>query len=199
MVCFIDESGDRGTASGSSRFLILAALVLKDKKVSAKILRSMRSVLKARHIKVKEFHAYHADCPTKIRILKRIGCLGNQVTIYTVVFDKKLFLFKKVKPQRIYGLCLQKLVNSLEKSLQEALVDANEPRKVFKKIVSEYLGNLTISINSTSSHNEAGVQLADFVSWAIYIKYEKNDDTYFKLINKQIKKEILLKIENPLL
>ncbi len=43
-----------------------------------------------------------------------------------------------------------------------------------------------------ASHDEKGLQAVDFISWAIFRKYERGDFEYYELIKEKIVDERLL-------
>ena len=193
MICYIDESGDRGFAKGSSSHLVLTALILRDRKTASLILNPIRKKLRFTHIRIKEFHAYHTNERTKITILSEIAKLRDAVLIYAVVANKKLLSKRKLSTKELYGEVLSSLIRNVAMSvhceLSEILIDANEPKRAFERIVTDHINAPHAKISSVSSHNEAGMQLVDLISWTIYRKYEWGDSSLYKLIENQIRGE----------
>jgi len=56
-----------------------------------------------------------------------------------------------------------------------------------KKVKDNHQGRIKISIKTPSE--EKGLQAVDFVSWAIFRKYEKSDDSYYQIIKRKIIEE----------
>ena len=46
--------------------------------------------------------------------------------------------------------------------------------------------NRKLEVHHSWSHSWSGLQIADFVSWAVFQKFEHGNDSYFKIIEKNI-------------
>jgi hypothetical protein len=46
-----------------------------------------------------------------------------------------------------------------------------------------------MEVSIKSPHEEKSLQVVDFVSWAIFRKYEYGDDSYYNLIKNKIAEE----------
>ena len=78
-------------------------------------------------------------------------------------------------------------------------IDQRETNKFLKKNFENYLkgnllkkGNNHFEIKIKPSQTEKCLQAVDFISWAIFRKYEKNDYEYYELIKNKVIEENLL-------
>ena len=62
--------------------------------------------------------------------------------------------------------------------------------KALKKGIKEYLGRHALACRYDIFHHcsasSANLQIIDYISWAIFRKYEHNDESYYKKINGYI-------------
>ncbi|MBU0546279.1 DUF3800 domain-containing protein [Patescibacteria group bacterium] len=78
-------------------------------------------------------------------------------------------------------------------------IDQKDTNKFLKNNFEKYLqdnlnkwGNRTIKIRIKPSHTEKCLQAVDFISWAIFRKYEQSDYEYYEIIKNSIVEENLL-------
>jgi len=163
--------------------------------------------LKKKYRRVKELHAYHADSVTKNRMLKllsenediKVLCIIlNKKKVYTDLRNQKSFLYNytaNILLDRLYNKNILKGNNKIS-----ICIDQRETNKFLKKNFEDYLmsslakrksGN-EFEIRIKPSHTEKCLQAVDFVSWAIFRKYEKSDYEYYEIIKDKIIEERLL-------
>ena len=78
-------------------------------------------------------------------------------------------------------------------------IDQRETNKFLKENFKNYLnesitkwGNDSFEIKIKPSHTEKCLQAVDFISWAIFRKYESGDYEYYEIIKNKIIEENLL-------
>ena len=203
---FLDESGDLGFSERSSRWFILSIILTNNHRRVEKCVKKIHSGLKKKHRKIKELHAYHADDITRKRILRllaglddlQIHCLVlNKDKVYTDLRKQKKYLYNytaNILLDRLHG---RKKFKNDEKVF--IYIDQRETNKFLKKNFEEYLfnsfvkrGNNGFEVKIRPSHTEKCLQAADFISWAIFRKYEKSDYEYYEIIKNKIIGESLL-------
>lgn len=81
----------------------------------------------------------------------------------------------------------------------EIVIDQRETNKFLKSNFENYLknnlakkGNNDFEIKIKPSHAEKCLQAVDFISWAIFRKYERSDYEYYEIIKEKIIEENLL-------
>ena len=118
----------------------------------------------------------------------------NKAKVYTKLQEEKSVLYNYVANillDRIYArktIPIDKQVELIA-SRRETNRFLNENFKDYlsSKIRSTYKINLQILIKSPAQ--EKSLQAVDFISWAIFRKYEYGDDSYYKIIKSRIKEE----------
>lgn len=175
MHVFIDESGDLG--SKGSRFFILIALMINDEKECTQILK------RARNKKMKK---------TLSRIPELKGCNSNE-RIRKFVFSKisKLkckIIYLAIKKRKIESQ-KQLYVKLLTRLITEVSLQNPEPLQVTLDRTSLLQGLSFIKNRKIlDSQNSTGLQIADFVAWALFRHFEYNDSEYFDYFQETCKR-----------
>lgn len=177
----------------------------KHRKVE-KSVKKVHKGLRKKNKKVKELHAYHENETTRKRVLKNIAKIDelqilcvvlNKSKVHTKLKDQKVVLYNYVT-----NILLDRLKNSGvldDTSEMEICIDQKETNKFMNDNFLCYLRNATnhwnknkVMIRLAHSHNEKCLQAVDFVSWAIFRKYECGDYDYYNLIQDKIIEENFL-------
>lgn len=203
---FLDESGDLGFSERSSRWFILTIVLTHNHRKVEKCVKKVHAGLKKKFKRVKELHAYRADSITKKRILKQLSEVDD-IEIHCVILNKKK-VYIDLRNQKNYlynytaNILLDRLYNKKNfKNDDQVLIciDQRETNKFLKKNFESYLtnslakrGDSKFKIKIKPSHTEKCLQAVDFISWAIFKKYEKNDYEYYEMIKSKIIGESLL-------
>jgi hypothetical protein len=203
---FMDESGDLGfdlAKPKTSKYFIVTLLLTANKanieKVAGKILRAEAKSTK-RHPGV--LHSAHASPKTRLKllgelVLQDISILTiylNKQKVHTKLQDEKQVLYNFVTNILLDRLLTQKLIPT---DVPIVLVASRrETNKYFNDNFKSYLANqvktnhqLPLQIEIKTPHQEKGLQIVDFVSWAIFRNREHSDDTYYNLIKPKIVEE----------
>lgn len=204
---FLDESGDLGfdfRKKKTSRFFIVVFLFVKNKGPVEKIIKK---IFKSFTKKEKRFHQGILHCfkempKTRIKILNLLK--EKDVSVIAIYLNKKK-VYTRLKDEKhvLYNYVTNIL---LDRVYNKKLIPINEPinliasRRETNKFLNEnfknYLKNqinknhsLRIVVEIKSPNEEKSLQVADFVSWAIYRKFEFNDESYRNLIKEKIVEE----------
>lgn len=205
----MDESGDLGFDKNkkNSNYFIITFLAVEDKKKIEKAVKKVHQMLRK---KVKKFsggmlHAYKERPATRKRLLKYISnfqpsimtiCLNKQL-VYTKLQNEKHVLYNYVTNILLDRIFRKKLL--LSSTNIELIAAKRETNKFLNENFSSYLSKqaiqkhnrlLTVSIKSPAQ--EKGLQAVDFVSWAIFNKYERKNTEYYKIIKTSIVEENML-------
>ena len=204
---FLDESGDLGfnfKKKGTSSIFVVTFLFIDDSKrpIEKLVSRTHSELSKSIKRKVGVLHATNEKPITKQRLLKRLAekdcsimtIYLNKKKVYTKLQDEKQVLYNYVTNillDRIYT----KRVITCDKEI-ELIASRRETNKFLNDNFKEYLsykvknshdGKIKVSIKTP--HEEKCLQAVDFVSWSIFKKYEKGDDSYYNIIKKKIIEE----------
>src|SRR3989344_5019536 len=169
---FLDESGDLGFKKTSSKWFLFTLVAIDEPRKLDKIIKKARKSLKKKHKhRFSELHAYHCDDITRIRILKSLAEID--ILINKNIID--------------------------EKSVTSLIVDKKDTNKNLKNNFIDYITKAmnqkqkaTFKMSLTASHDSKGIQAVDFISWAIFRKYEQGDYEFYEIIKDKIIDERLL-------
>lgn len=204
---FMDESGDLGfnwTRQGTSKFFVITILFVPDQKNALeKIVKNTHSEL-SKHIKrrIGILHATNEKPITRQRLLKRLASKNctvmsiylNKRKVFTRLQDEKQVLYNYVTNILLDRIYTKKFVDPtklcmLIASRRETNKFLNENFKGYVKnqVQNNHKGLMEIQIKTPDE--EKILQATDFVSWAIFRKYEHGDDSYYNLIKNKIIEE----------
>lgn len=203
----MDESGDLGFSleKGSSRFFIVTAIFTDSKRRLEKIAKKTHATLRKKYRKVGVLHAYSETQATRQRLLKAVGktdsnilvIILNKKKVYTKLKDEKAVLYNYVTNILLDRLLTKKIV-PLNHEVH-MIAAQRETNRFLNQNFKEYLANqasnthkVKIKVEIATTAQEKALQVADFVSWAIFRKYEYNDDSYYNIIKEKIIEESLL-------
>ncbi len=147
-------------------------------------------------------HAYTEQPITRQRLLKQVSntdcevlsIILNKKKVYTNLQDEKVVLYNFVT-----NILLDRLFTRRPIPISDQVVliaSQRETNQYFNKNFKEYLlkqvqgrHKSAITIEIKTPTQEKSLQVADFVSWAIFRKYEKGDNSYYDLIKSKILEE----------
>jgi len=205
----MDESGDLGfdfNKRGTTKYFLITFLFVRNKKPVEKCVRKTHAGLQKKvKSKGKTLHAYHEKPVTRLRLLR---CLAekdiyivtialNKRKVYTRLQEEKDVLYNYVANILLDRILTKKLINS--EGRIELIASKRETNKFLNANFKDYLKRQTtdshginLKVEIKTPYEEKSLQAVDFVSWAIFRKYEYGDDYYYKEI-----KEVIVE-ENPL-
>lgn len=204
---FLDESGDLGfnfKKKGTSKFFIVTFLFIEgSKNPIEKIVKKTHSELKKKiRRRVGILHAVSEKPITRRRLLKRLAekdCTMmavylNKQKVFTKLQDEKQVLYNYVTNILLDRIYTKKVV-PIDKEV-ELIASRRETNKFLNENFKDYLnrqiknshkGAIKISIKTPAE--EKSLQAVDFISWAIFRKHEKSDDSYYNIIKNKVIEE----------
>ena len=203
---FLDESGDLGFKEKSSKWFLFTIVLTNNHRRIEKIIKKIRSGLKKKYKKIGELHAYHSLPETKLKILKLLS-QEKDLKIFCIILNKKKVYgdFQQQK-NHLYNytanILLDRLHNKKIIKIDEPIelyIDQKDTNKFIRENFEKYLktnfkkrGSNKVSIKIKPSHTEKCLQAVDFISWAIFRKYERGDYEYYEIIKNSVIEENLL-------
>lgn len=203
---FLDESGDLGfnfQKKKTSKIFVITCLFTDNKRPIEKIVKKTHSELKKKY--KKKFGVLHAvkEKPiTRQRLLKRLNekdcaimtIYLNKRKVYTKLQEEKAVLYNYVANILLDRVYTKKII-PIDKTI-ELIASKRETNKFLNENFKNYLNTqaknrhkVNINIGIKSPFEEKSLQAVDFVSWAIFRKYEYGDDSYYNLIKNKIVEE----------
>ena len=204
---FLDESGNLGfdfDKKKTSKFFIITFLFVKDKRPLEKIVKKIfqsfnKTELKSHH---GTLHSYKELPKTRLKVLnalteKDIAIISiylNKKKVFTKLQDEKHVLYNYIANILLDRVYTKKLIPTdtpihLIASRRETNKFLNLNFKNYLKDQIQANHKISINVEIKSPHEEKGLQLVDFVCWAIYRKQEHGDDTYYNVIKAKIVEE----------
>lgn len=202
---FMDESGNLGfdfNKKGTTSYFLITFLFSENKRPIEKCVKKVHSGLRRKYKKVGVLHAYIEEPATKKRLLsllakkdcKVMTILLNKKRVYTKLQDEKPVLYNYVTNILLDRIFTKKLVQSDDPI--ELIASRKETNKFLNENFKTYLHsqlavnhNIKISISIKTPAEQKALQAVDFISWAIFRKYEYKDDAYYNIIKDNIIEE----------
>lgn len=201
---FVDESGNLGfdfSKRGTTKHFLITFLFTKNKKAIEKCVKKVHSGLRKKYKRIGVLHAYREESVTKRRLLsllvekdcKIMTILLNKKKVYTKLQDEKPVLYNYVTNILLDRIFTKKLIKSDDIKIIASRKETNKfLNQNFKAYLNSQLAknhNLKVSISIKTPAEQKALQAVDFVSWAIFRKYEYEDDGYYNLIRSKIIEE----------
>lgn len=203
---FLDESGDLGfdfSKKGTSKVFVITCLFTENKRLIEKIVKKTHSQLgKKFKRKFGVLHAVKEKPVTRKRLLRKLSEIDcrimtiylNKKKVYTKLYDEKSVLYNYVTNillDRIYSKRLTITSGSLIliASRRETNKFLNENFKDYLKSQAVRNHKVDLAIEIKSPHEEKALQAVDFISWAIFRKYQLGDEVYYDIFKKKIIEE----------
>lgn len=206
---FLDESGDLGfdkTRKRVSKYFVITFLLANDKKQIEKAVKATHASLKKVHKqKGGTLHCYREKPITRTRLLTRLSQKDikimtvylNKSKVYTKLHNEKDVLYNFVTNILLDRICTKKLIPNDEKI--KLVASRKETNKFLNQNFKNYLSNqaknnheLNLEIEIKTPHEEKSLQAVDFLSWAIFRKYEYKDESYYNIFKEKIYEENIL-------
>ena len=205
---YIDESGDLGTKEGSSKFLILTALIVHDPLDLSRIIKNMRrNKFKKELRKATEIKANKSSDNVIRYMLNKLNSI-RYAKIHHIVLDKSRLYSEYLKSDKhkLYNFIAGKLASSLimEDCKVQIKIDKSKGNlflqedfnDYFEKKLKEKSKNVECKIEHSYSHSWSGLQFADILAWACFQKFEYNNESFLnELTIEQEINQIWKKIE----
>jgi len=201
----MDESGNLGfnfDKRGTTSYFLITFLFSRSKRPIEKCVKKVHLSLRKKYKKIGVLHAYIEEPVTKRRLLsllaekdcKIMTILLNKKKVYTKLQDEKPVLYNYVTNILLDRIFTKKLIQS-DDSIK-IIASRKETNKFLNKNFKSYLHSqlaanykVKVSISVKTPAEQKALQAVDFVSWAIFRKYEYKDDTYYNLIRGKIVEE----------
>jgi hypothetical protein len=203
---FIDESGDLGFSKGSSKWFLFTILLTGKHRKVEKVIKKTHKGLRKKYKNVMELHAYNVKPVTRKRVLKGLAEIDDLQVVCVLLNKEKVYVDLQQQNNYLYNYTANILLDRFHsKRITNATdiiricIDQKYTNKHLKTNFINYLTNQTlhwpqenIDITTRTSHAEKCLQATDFISWAIFRKYEMGDYEYYELIKDKIVEENIL-------
>ena len=202
---YFDESGDLGfdfSKNGTSGIFSIAMLIVADKRpITSLVKKIFASLPKATKRKNSgTLHASYEKASTIEHLLR--GLAKKEVLIASIRLDKRNALISS-NPNDLYNHLVVTLINRLFAdgfiNYPEDIVVVASRRSTSKTLNTLFSNGLVnskhgsaLTVRIVKPYDDKCLQAADFVSWALWQKYEKGDESFAKLLCGKIIREYIL-------
>ncbi|MGV8162260.1 MAG: DUF3800 domain-containing protein [Candidatus Nanoarchaeia archaeon] len=186
---FIDETGDLGQ-KGSKHFLITALLTENDAALERLLKNIRRNKFRKELKNIEEIKANNSKPELIKYVLKKIMTFET-VKIQSIILNKNKMNYKDNKNKLYDFICgylanmdssSKNLIIRIDKSKgKQRLIDDFDKYMNFKFKESKW--NRNVAIHHSWSHSWTGLQMVDIISWAVFQKFEHQNDEYFNIID----------------
>ncbi len=197
---FLDESGELGFSfnKGSSKFFTITLLVcgIKEEQELQRVIKKVRErILKKKLKQSPEIKWNNSNEDIKKNVFQRLEKINFE--IFTIILDKsKVYDYLKEKKHKLYNYLSQLIIAECSTEDKfEIIVDRSKNKRSLRDDFNNYIRNHLINkcsnleIKHEDSKSNGGLQVLDFISGAIFNKYEFNNLDYYNKITEKITTE----------
>ena len=203
---FLDESGDLGFKKSSSKWFLFTIAIVSTPRSLERVVKRIWRPLKKKHKKLGELHASHEKDITRRRVLEQLGEVSDLKVLCVILNKQKVYVDLQNQKNYLYNYTANILLDRLHakdvlspKEPINLFVDRKDTKKRLRENLINYLtesmkkrrdGSFAVELHS--SHENKSLQAVDFISWAIFRKYERGDFEFYEIIKNKITDERLL-------
>jgi len=202
---YLDESGCLNfnfSKEGASSFFSISVIILNQQRpivsLVKKVFRSLPKAEKRRNDGT--LHAHYEKSITIKRLL--LGLQKKDIKISSICLDKHKVLLTG-KPHELYTSMVVTLINRLH---ADGIISTGEDIKLvasrvntskhlnneFLESVISHIQGIDFDAEVIKPSDDKCLQAVDFVSWALWQKYENGDEIYSDIIADKIVKEYIM-------
>lgn len=198
---FIDEFGGVSVFAPGEPVLVIAAVVTAAPRTLDWIIKWAHRDLGAAGVAA-ELKASRTEDRMIRQVLQAIA--ARDVTVITVVVDKRGMVKPPKEPEHVYRQAVARDVRlcvtqwpRLEVILDKRYTQAHLRRKLERCIRDEIadVPEQAVVIRQEDSQVVKGLQVADFVAWAVGQRHRRGDDRYFALIADRVAVEEVIVVK----
>jgi len=209
---FVDEAGDMDFSSNGSKYYMFNFLIKNRPFNLHEIIANYRYSLLERNLDplggkrldIEAFHVHEDNKYIKEEMFNLISTFDKKsVKAYSYILEKpKVEPSKRDEKDKFYvdnlKFAIRKLLDELEIKKDFIIitdrlpVHKNKNRQVaaLKKGIKEYIKTKKLNIRYDIFHHcsasNVNLQIVDYISWAIFRKYERSEDGFYKKIEKYL-------------
>ncbi|MCA6069927.1 MAG: DUF3800 domain-containing protein [Endomicrobium sp.] len=204
---FMDESGCLGfdfTKSKTSKNFVVTFLMAKNDNIVNKVVsKTFKSIPKSKRLTHHGIlHCSKEDNKTKIKLLTELK--DKDISVMSIILSKKK-VFTRLQDEKtilynyVTNILLDRIINKKILPLDEVvkfMASRRETNKFLNTNFKNYLETealsnhkLKIEVGIKPPHSVKGLQAVDFVSWALFRKYEYGENFYYNIIKNMIVEE----------
>ena len=202
---FLDESGNLDFSARGTRHFVLTSVSMKRPFAMYEALDAYKYDCLEYGIDHERFHCSTDNRHVRGKVFDIIGAHLAEMSVHSLISEKRAARSSQSSSERLYAEMLSSLIGrvlsrTMESTAKEVIVIADlvplrSRRKAIEKSVrsalSELLPNRPIfRVLHHDSRAHYGLQVADYLCWAVFRKYERGDSSYFEQIRPAMLGEI---------
>jgi len=193
---FIDESGDLG--DDGSKYFIITAIWTEKPELFDRLIKNLRRNKFKKILKdVHELKANSSGPELREYILRKFNEIEDAKG-HSIILDKHKVHSKYLKndKHKLYNYVCGVLASTMSFDSKHLIIriDRSKGKQALRDDFDGYIkrkcteddSSRRVEVYHSWSHAWSGLQIVDFVSWAVFHKFECNKDGYHKLIEKKI-------------
>ncbi len=208
---FLDEGGNFDfSLKGTKFFTLTSVLKFRPFNASKKLLSLKYDLMEYDNLNLEYFHASEDRQMVRNQVFDILNYNLSNDIVDSVIIKKDKVNNDKYKASNFYaeilGYSLRYVINKLNFSKINKVIiitdslPIKKQRKEFEKSIKKTLkeqlpNNISYKMFHHSSKSSCGLQIVDYFNWAIFRKWERDDNRSFDIIKGSIRSEKLLNIE----
>ena len=198
---FLDEGGNLTFSEKGTAFFTLTSVARLRSFYSDMELNELKFDLLQKGLDIEYFHASEDNQEVRNRVFGIIRKYMSSIRIDSLIVDKRkvgpaLREITRFYPEML-GYLLRYVLTGLDQKpaliMTDSLPIRNKREAVRKAIQQVFSGMLPkgtpYQILHHASKSNFGLQIADYCNWAVFRKWESNDERSYKLIQPALKSE----------
>lgn len=201
---FLDEAGNFDFSAKGTKFFVLGCISKERPFHAYKELTELKYDLVELKTAIEFFHASEDRQPTRDAVFNVICSNIDGVRYDAVVVEKRKTGLKLQEPDKFYPKMLGYLLRHVLSvhgvgKFEETIVftdriPVSKKRNAIEKAVKETLAEMlpktaAYRIYHHDSKSNLDLQISDYFNWAVFRKWERQDDRSYKLIANSVKSE----------
>lgn len=201
---FIDESGNMDFSDSGTKYFTLTALSKIRPFVLSEPLFNLKYDLWEKGLEFEYFHASEDKIDTRTAVFNAIGENISKFQVDSVIVEKR-----KTHPtlqehakfyKKIFEFLLDYTLKRFSGLYSQVIIITDEipikkHRKEIQKAIKSYIShwsekeNIPYKIYHYSSKSDMNLQIVDYLNWAIFRKWERNDKSNYEIIMNSVVSE----------
>jgi hypothetical protein len=193
----MDESGNTAPFQSKERFLVVVVVAV-DNRTERALALHLKHMRKRAKLPLAELKAKEASPKLRAWFLRAVA--QEDISIIIVVVDKTSALRRPDDPEEWYREAVARAVQHCAQRWTEwsLVIDRRYVKKAHRDAlearITLALADLPApqTIQHLDSAATPGLQVADYVAWAVRMRYEASDPTYCAMIEDRIVAELVI-------
>jgi hypothetical protein len=202
---FLDEGGNMDFSASGTRHFVLSAITKERPFNAYREITELKYDLVENGVGVEYFHAAEDRQVTRNQVFKIIGAHLEGVRADSLIVDKRKTPPEVRHEERFYPEMLGRLIGKILKEVDLSRyvqliiytdsIPVQRKRQAVEKAVKRILARqlpsgLRYRIHHHASKSNIDLQIADYINWAVYRKWEQGDQRSHLLIKQVIQSEV---------